>query len=653
MMANPGESAGTADKDVLIRDMTRALRAAFKTSSMYRPDHPAFKSGVDDLLARLEALFAHLSPMTIGFTPHALFIDGRFWGDDPAYRDLARLFHFRKIKRMEIRPGLPREEFMRFASKIMLPVKAFIKEGGARAILERERIVHIALEVLDYSRILQGDGEEIKDIWPYLLMEAVEENDGGKLDELAGSFEKVVGRFNTDDLVQNEELHRNLAGFFRHLKASSAEKHRACAKKLLKSIASVRKTPPESKFENLKLLVSDLSEEDLASTLWEEIVDNEKFDSLGFSIFSRIIDRDRQAKVASSLQGLFHTENPRNRKPEVEEKIRILLSGTSTRLHSEIYRQVLENLLNDISFEKKQTLDRELMRKNYRFLLLTLLSKESEKPRAVLWMERIAEEWENAAGEDGDWEFLQDLCGVLESRVVDLADEEVFYKIRMAVSEYVENEILRGGTRQEIDVLVDALGTSRRGPSEYADAVFEEGFATPSAMKAFFRFFPGHVRELPARIKRHRADAGLLRQIADVLGGIDTPASLDVLKAVYAVGDTDTKIRVLRTMKGLRQFDEKFLYSALDDVHDRVKVEALIVLKRRERTKHVAFAKLFNRPSPYGLRNKQIIRNLRMVEESGIRDARPYIEPLAVRKDAWNRGLRREAGRILEAWREG
>jgi hypothetical protein len=428
--AAPGASSAPPDKDVLIRDMTRALRAAFKTSSMYRPDHPAFKSGVDDLLARLEALFAHLSPLTIGFTPHALFIDGRFWGDDPAYRDLARLFHFRKIKRMEIRPGLPREEFMRFASKIMLPVKAFIKEGGARAILERERIVHIALEVLDYSQILQGEGEEIKDIWPYLLMEAVEENDGGKLDELAGSFEKVVGRFNTEDLVQNEELHRNLAGFFRHLKASSAEKHRACAKKLLKSIASVRKTPPESKFENLKLLVSDLTEEDLASTLWEEIVDNEKFDSLGFSIFSRIIDRDRQAKVASSLQGLFHTENPRNRKPEVEEKIRILLSGTSTRLHSEIYRQI-------------------------------------------------------------------------------------------------------PGKSPERDLL------------------------------------------------REKADPG------------------------------------------------------------------------PERTKHVAFAKLFNRPSPYGLRNKQIIRNLRMVEESGIRDARPYIEPLAVRKDVWNRGLRREAGRILEAWREG
>ena len=181
-----GPAALPADKDELIRSMTRALRVAFKMASMYNAEHPAFKSSVNELLAKLEALFVYVNPLSIGFSPHALLIDGRFWEGERTYMDLAQLFHFRKIKRLEIRPGVPQAEFMRFASKIMLPVKLFIKEGGAQAIVKREAIVHIAVDTLDYSILLQGEGEEIKDIWPYLLMEAVEEDDHAKLEQLAG-----------------------------------------------------------------------------------------------------------------------------------------------------------------------------------------------------------------------------------------------------------------------------------------------------------------------------------------------------------------------------------------------------------------------------------------------------------------------------------
>ncbi|MGZ5496576.1 MAG: hypothetical protein ACXWFO_07465, partial [Candidatus Aminicenantales bacterium] len=61
--ANPGPSASPsvpipAVKDELIRSMARAMRVAFKMASMYNADHPAFKSSVNDLMAKLEALFA-------------------------------------------------------------------------------------------------------------------------------------------------------------------------------------------------------------------------------------------------------------------------------------------------------------------------------------------------------------------------------------------------------------------------------------------------------------------------------------------------------------------------------------------------------------------------------------------------------------------
>jgi hypothetical protein len=650
----PAAAAHSApsDKDELIRSMARALRVAFKMAAMYNLDHPAFKSSVNELMAKLEAIFVHISPLSIGFSPHALLIDNRFWEGERTYMDLAQLFHFRKIKRLEIRPGIPHVEFMRFASKIMLPVKTFIKEGGAQAIIKKENILHISLDVLDYSQVLLGEGEEIKDIWPYLLMEAVEESDDTKLGQLAGSFEKVVGKFNTEDLIQNEELHKNFAKFFHYLKTTSEEKHRTCAKQLLRTVVAARKLPSESKFENLKLLISDLSEEDLASTLWEEIIGNEKFDSLSFSIFSRIIDKERHKKISTSLHGLFHDDNPQNRRPEVESKIRILLSGTSSQLQSEIYRQTLSNLLNEISFDKKLTLDRQLLQRNYRFLLPVLLSQETHKETSVAELGRVAEEWERIV-QEGDFEFLLDLFDVLESRAGDLLGEPAFDQAKKSIAEHVEGCILRGETRPELDLFIGKLGQSVHEGEAYFATIFKERIVTASLLRACFRFFPSRLEAIHAGIKKKASDSELLGKIADGLKSIDTPVSLDTLKKVYEAGDPAVKVRALQAMQNLKEFDEAFLFPILGKKNELLQAEALVLLMRTKRTKHVAFTKLFSLPSPYGIKNKSLLRNLRIVERYDLRDALPYIEPLSERKNFWNRKVRQKAGRVLEKWREG
>ena len=643
----PAEPAG---KDELVRAMCRALRVAFKMASMYNPEHPAFKSSVNDLLAKLETLFVHVNPVSIGFSPHALLIDGRFFEGERTFMDLAQLFHFRKIKRLEIRPGIPHAEFMRFASKIMLPVKLFIREGGAQAIVKNENIVHISVDTLDYSVLLQGEGEEIKDIWPYLLMEAVEQDDSVKLGQLAGSFERVVGKFNSEDLIQNEELHKNFAKFFTYLKETSEEKHRTCAKQLVKTVVAARKTPTESKFENLKLLISDLSEEDLASTLWEEIIGNEKFDSLSFSIFSRIIDKERHKKIATSLHSLFHTDDPKNRRAETETKIRILLSGASSQLHSEIYRQTLSNLLNEIAFDKRINLDHAHVLRNYRFLLLVLFSQEESPETAMAQLGRVAEEWERIV-QEADFEFLIAFQEVLESRIGAFGAESAFEQARISVAEHVESCLLKGETRPEIDLLVDRLGRSLYGWESYAATLFQDRIVTPSLLMAVFRFFPDRLEDLRAGIEKRSSDGELLGRIAEALGRIDTPLSLDTLERVFEAGDDGAKVKALQAMQNLTEFDEAFLFPILEKRNELLQAEALMLLLRHERTKHVAFTKLFGLASPYGLRNRTLLRNLGIVERYGLVEAAPYVRPLAERKDFWNRRIRQEAGRVLEKWR--
>ncbi len=647
-----GESHNLPDKDKLIKDFLKTLKVAFKMATIYKMEHPAFKKTVQDLMAGLEAFFQLLGPLSIGFTPHSLFLDNRFWENEKSYLDLAKLFHLRKIKSLHIRPGIPPEELMRFASKITLPLKEFIKEGGAQNILKTENIIYITLEVLDYSQLLLGEGEEIKDIWPYLLMEAVQEDDRLKLDQLAGSFERVVGKFNTEDLIQNEELHKNFAQFFRYLKETAEGKYRSCAKSLLKSILACRKISSESKFENLKLLISDLREDDLASTLWEEVIGNDKFDSLSFSIFTRIIDKERHKKISTSLRQLFHSDDPQNRRPELEQKIKTLLSGTSGQLLSDIYRQTLSCLLSEISFEKKCDLDHQLLQRNYRFILLNLLAREKQRELAVRQMERILEEWEKVAQEK-DLEYLESLLRVFQSRPQELGAEPAFQKVRESLSRLVEDFILEGDGRPGLDPFIEKLKESIHDQNIYLNRIFVDKKVSPTLLRAYFGFFSSFLADFTARLKRKASDSQFLEKIADSLKSIDQPVSLTVLKSLYLVGDARVKLRALKAMSTLSEFDEGFLFSVLESKDRLLQAEALVLLMRYERTKHVAFTKLLNLQSPYGIRNKRLIGHIRIVEEKSLVDAGPFLKSLGQRKDFWNRKVRREAARVLEKWGEG
>lgn len=637
------------DKDALIIEFLRNLKVTFKTASIYNLDHPAFHQGVTGLMETLDSLFDLLSPLAIGFAPSSVLIDGRFWENDPTYVALGQHFHLRKIKGLVLHHGLTLAELTRLAAGMARPLPQFIKEGGALKMVQQERIEHVELEVLDYSQLLRGEGEEIKDIWPYLLMEAVEENDPDKLSLVAGSFERVIGKFNTEDLVQNEELQKNFVKFFKYLRETSEEKHRSCARDLLKSILASQKTTRESKFENLKLLVSDLTEEDLASTLWEEIIGNDRFDSLSFSIFSKLVSKERHLKISTSLRDLFQTDDPANRKADVERKLKALLKGTSGQMISEIYRETLKSLLSEINFEKKMAFDRAGLETNYRYLLLNLLAKEGHGGPAGPLLERISEEWERIA-QDRDLGYLACLQEVLRDRQGELAAEPGCEKVRRQLSDLVETLVLAGEASADLDTLVEGLDKSLLEPVAYLDAIFRERVVTPTLLRAYLTFFKSSLAEFRARLDRSASASDLLENIAWGLRKIDTPLSLELLKDIYCTGDTGVKVRALQAMQGLTEYDEQFLFAVLDERDMRLKGEALVLLGRHPRARHVALTKLLALQSPYGIRNRKLIRNIRLVESKNVRESRDFLEALVRRKDFWNRKVRHEALRVLEKW---
>ncbi len=638
-------------KDEALFNFFKSLRVAFKNASMYTMDHPAFVHCVEDLQGRVEDVFAFLSPLVLGFTPRSVFADGRFWEGEKTYRELGMQFHLRKVKSLEFHLGITREELVRFSTKVTLPVRDVVAAGGVREILKAEKIHHIAVEELDYAELLKGEGEEIKDIWPYLLQEAVEQDDAGKIIDVAESFDRVVGRLNTAELVVDDRMNRNFSRFFSYLKENETTKYRSCARNLVKTFVTDKAVNLQSKLDNLKGLITDLGEEDLASTLWEEIITDDAFDSMSFSIFSKLFESERHRKISDSLKRMFETENPVNRRPEVEEKIRALLSGTSGRFISEIYRRTLNALLKDLRFDQKIAFDRPRLEANYRYVLVNTLARETDPQRAAAAAARILARWDGVA-DCRDFEFggtLQEV--LLAKRAAGHVDPEL-ETLDAALGECVERAVLDGEDSPYLDRLISGLAESHVGLDAYLGRILGEGRVTPFILRAYYRFFKDRLGDLTSRLKEKRQGRDFLGRLVGAAKTIDSSLSLDILKAVYGIGHDDIREAALKAMGALSEIDKDFLFPLLRNRRAALQGEALTLLVRGPATRKRALDRYLRFQSPYGLRNRRLRAHIRIVEERGLREAEGHLERLGRRTSVWNRAVRRDARRVLEAWHE-
>ncbi|MCK4932400.1 MAG: hypothetical protein KAT01_09545, partial [Candidatus Aminicenantes bacterium] len=511
-------------------------------------------------------------------------------------------------------------------------------------------ISHITVEELDYSQLLKGEGEEVKDVWSYLLQEAVEQEDKEKLMEVADSFEKVIKDFEAGEFFEDKEFSENFIRFFDYLKINEEKSYRKCAKNLVKTVVKKKEDiKDEEKLKNIKAIITDLKEEDLATSLWDELIYDDNFDSLSFSIFSKLIERDKHEKVAASLSDIFKEDDALREDPRAEEKIKELLSGTSSTMMSEIYRQTLTSFLKDISYETKLTFDHTLLQKNYRYILLNLLKKDTSLEYITETMGKIFGEWESVK-EKKDLEYIQYVFEVLDEK-----DEEILSdpKIKLYISKmvgYVEHSILEGELLLEFDYFIDKLKESTLDVNTYLERIFTDGRISPYILKAFFKFFKEYLFYFNLNLDQNSSNSKFLEKMIKNLQEIDTPISLITLKNIYHAASATTKYRVLRAMYKLTESDEKFLFPILKSKEPALKAEALILLMRDQRMKRLAFESLFRIPSPYGIRNKRLLKHIKIIEDKDLREAKLYLEEFSKRRGFWNSKLKKESQRVLEKW---
>jgi hypothetical protein len=405
----------------------------------------------------------------------------------------------------------------------------------------------------------------------------------------------------------------------------------------------------EEKLKGIKAIITDLKEEDLASSLWDELIHDDSFDSLSFSIFSKLIERDKHEKVASSLKEIFKQDDALREDPLAEDKIKALLTGTSTTMMSEIYKQTLASFLKDISYETKLTFDHTLLQKNYRYILLDFLKKDKSLEAVKESMTRIFSEWDTIK-EQKDLGYIQYVFQALSEK-----DEKILAdpKIKLYISKmvgFVEHSILEGDHLLEFDYFIENLKESTLDVNTYLERIFTDGRISPYILKAFFKFFKEYLFYFNLNLDQSSKDTKFLEKMIENLQEIDIPLSLITLKNIYQTANVATKYRVLRAMHKLTETDEKFLFPILKSKEHALKAEALVLLMRDQRMKRPALETLFRLPSVYGIKNNRLIEHIKIIEDKDLKEAKPYLEEFSKRRGFWNKKLRKESLRILEKW---
>jgi len=629
------------------RALFSALKVALKNASFYHKEHPAFIKAVEDLKGKIDNLLNSTTPAKIGFTPNSVFFDNKYWEDDKSFRELARIFHFRKVKNLEIKKGLTTQELTSFISNFQLPLKEIYKEGGLQKILSEEKIYHLSVKELDYSQLLKGEGEEVKDVWTYLLDEAIEKQDSQEMDQVAESFEKIAGQLDPEDFAENDELNVNITKLMGYMKKAQEDRFHACAKILVKAFVRNKKMAQESKAEKLRIIFADIGEEDFASALWEEIATDASFNALSFSIFSKLTEKDKQDRIASKLKEEAQKDETISSSKELKNKITELLSGTSSPYVSEIYRETLSSLLREIDIKKELQLDRAQLSKNFRYALLNLFVAEADTEIKKTLLTQILEEWDDIR-ESGDFEYLKNLATILKGEDGGFSSETLAIKTNKLIASHVEKAVLRGESSPYFDFFIDSMEQSSLGVNAYLQRVFSENKITPFILQFFFKFFSDSMLYFLINLEEKASDSKFLDRMIGSLKLIDSPLSLEVMKAIFPLGNNFVKIKVLRAMQQLSTQDAEFLMPILQKGNYALKKEALIKLVKYEETRERALDSLFSIPSPFGLKNKILRKHMQLVEEASIMEAQDHILALSQRKDLWNRRVRREAKKILE-----
>ena len=641
------------DKEEALLEFLKGLRICLNNASAYFKGHPFYVKSVNEFKAKVDILLTFINPIKISIAPESLFIDGKSYDKPQLFTEIAAMFHIRKIKNIEMREGITSDELTSFLGAIALAPKEALKRGGVGNILGSGKFAHCFVEDLDYSQLLAGTGEEAKDVWTYLFGEAAQKKDEQAIERCVENFGSVFGSFKAKDLVEDEELRKNICGFLACLKDERKDKFNACSKDMFKAVMKYKGVIEPEQVEKIKAFFKDVNEEQFADLLLDGLTKDDNFDALSLQVFSKLAGEERQRNISLNFLNKVAGKDPLKENPRAAKRVKELLFGTDTQAVSEVYRNVLASLLKDITLEKGVSFDRAQLHLNYRYILLNLLEEERNKEKLGLIISKLTDEWANIVDEH-DTKYLRFLVKT-EKRAKQENPEAVFLfeDLDKRICGFIEHLMWEEEPSLDLPYLIEALERSASEASFYLNRFFVEQRFSPASLKLFFKSFPGEKEEFLRQLEKKRIDLNFLSKMISGLTMVDCKTALEILVRIYSFSNELVRIQVLKQMQGLPEISFGFVISVLQKGSGATKKEALAILSRDPQLRKEAVNVLLGILSPLGIYNALLIENLGLIDAAGFKEAQDFLYFLRNKRYCWNRNIRKIAQEILEKWNAG
>ncbi|MFC1657861.1 hypothetical protein ACFL1D_00595 [Candidatus Omnitrophota bacterium] len=637
------------DRQEAAEEFLNSLIRTLNKASFYANDHPAFLKAVDDFRNTVDSTHRFIDPIVIGTTINSIFVDQREFSGQH-YEDLAKRLHQRRIKIMQIRKGTTLEELSLFLNKISAPLKDIIKSGGIAHILNKENMPHLSIEELDYSELLKTDTGEYKDIWVYLLGDALEKQDHSKVIQLSDIFEKMTRYYTIKELLENDELRETLQKFFNYIKDRDKERFSQCSLKIAEHIFVIKDDAFQVELEKMRALFNSFTESDFAEMLTNEVLNVDAFDSSGLDLFSKITSAEIHPAIAS-LTAKSLNQRVLGDKQKIRNKIESLLRDSDKSSCSQVYLDTLSSFLKSISGARGFSFDHDLAYANYRLILLDLLLRWQSKDRLEAIIEEASKILKNK-DQGVDVTYIKLLADIIKKKKTEAPQMSLLLDgLDKQITHFVENNIWDEEPSADFQYLSDYLESSTLGVDLYLNRIFDENKVNAAVLKLFLKFFPDSLHLFNMNLKKRISDIDFISNLIKSLKAVDSPLGLNILEQIYLFSENYIKIEVLRAMQDMGAFDKEFLLSILQKDNAFLKKEALLALMKDEKAKGQALEVLFSTKGSRRTVNRALLENIILVEEMGLKEAKDYLKAVSKNLFFWNWGIKRRIREILSKWK--
>jgi len=640
------------NKEISLEEFFKSLRIAFNFILLYSNEHNSFVSSVGELRQNLNTLFAFMEPVKIGFTPDALIVDGKTYNKLALHKELARMFHARKVKSIQLRKGITIAELLLLLERLSQPTKEILSRGGVSRMINPDVAKHITVEDLDYSQLLKSEGEEITEVWSFMFNEVVVKENHDKIQEFADNFDTIIAKFKARDIIENNELNVNLGKFLAYIRTKDENKFRKCSQTLLQIILKSKGLLGPENLHRISGFFTDLNEQDIADTLWEAMSAEEGVDPQAFAFFSTLFGKEKGDKVALSFSDNVRDGKASGLNSKISKKVKELFVFGENSLVPEVYRHAIASLVEGgVSAHKDFSFDRRLIQENYLYILLNLIAEENDEHKTGHILEKLFSQWDKIMSER-DSEYLRSLAEVIKRKKKEYGQVPAgIAELEKRFNDFLEKLAWEENIPPEIKPLMDELSRSSAGEEFYLRRIFDDYKVNQGVLKLFFRFFPGSSEEFKSRLERKSSDIEFMARVIESFKELNSPLSLAYLRQIFSFGNDLVKIEVLKAMAVISDYDGNLLLDVLKQEAGLLRKEAMAVLLRDEALTLKGVDLLFNVPNTWGRKNDMIMENMDIADELNLRQADKYLTVLSKKPFFWHAPVRSRARQILEKWR--